>query len=247
MSPRPLAAAAALCLLFVGAALADNTTTHPHPPAIIFAECQKKTADPLQGCPDGTVYVSPNDTRASYPSIQAAILSLPDDDDNAPYYILVGAGTYVEQLNVTRPRPLYLLGQSDLPSRHASYNSNDNNQTTTPNDVQVHWDVANVGNTLLSDNVYTGVLTVGPTLNATLTGSGPTGFAVPDDTPFGCRDFRAYNIDFRNEYAPYAVGPAHALGVSRANAGFYSCGFYSWQDTVSRPHPYTLTYSYPTC
>jgi hypothetical protein len=23
------------------------------------------------------------------------------------------------------------------------------------------------------------------------------------------------------------------LGVGRANTGFYSCGFYSWQDTVS--------------
>ena len=51
---------------------------------------------------------------------------------------------------------------------------------------------------LLEDNAATQVLTVSPNLNATLTGSGPTGFAVPANTPFGCTDFRAYNIDFRN-------------------------------------------------
>ncbi|KAK7753384.1 hypothetical protein SLS62_004674 [Diatrype stigma] len=102
----------------------------------------------------------------------------------------------------------------------------------TKNDVQVYWDSANHEETF-TDNVYTGALTIGPTLNATLTGSGPTGFPVPDETPFGCTDFRAYNIDFHNEYRPYSYGPAHAMGVSRANAGFYSCGFYSYQDTVS--------------
>lgn len=235
-----LPAAAALCLLgLVVAALADgNRNTAAPYPATTFAECQSKTPNPLQGCPDGTIYVSQNDSRASFTSIQAAILSIPqDDDDYLPSYILIGAGTYVEQLNVTRPRALYLLGQSDRPSRHETYAAGApasyyNQTAPRPNDVQVWWDDANVANTLLSDNVYTGVLTIGPTLNATLTGSGTTGFAVPDDTPFGCGDFRAYNIDFRNEYAPYSDGPAHAMGVSRANAGFYSCGFYSWQDTV---------------
>lgn len=134
---------------------------------------------------------------------------------------------------MTRSGPLYLLGQSNLPSQKRTYAGDVSYNKTAQNDVQVWFDDANIGNNLYSDNAYTGVLTIGPTLNATLTGSGPTGFAVPEGTPFGSRDFRAYNIDFRNEFAPYSDGPAHALGVSRANSGFYSCGFYSWQDTVS--------------
>lgn len=136
---------------------------------------------------------------------------------------------------MTRSGPLYLLGQSGLPSQGRTYAGGVSYNQTARNDVQVWFNDANVGGDLYGDNVYTGVLTVGPTLDATLTGSGPTGFAVPEGTPFGCRDFRAYNIDFRNEYAPYSDGPAHAVGVSRANSGFYSCGFYSWQDTVGLP------------
>lgn len=139
---------------------------------------------------------------------------------------------------MTRSAPLYLLGQSNLPSQQQDYAGDVSYNQTAQNDVQIWFNSANVGNNLISDNVFTGVLTVGPTLNATLTGSGPTGFPVPEDTPFGCEDFRAYNIDFRNEYAPYSNGPAHAMGVSRANAGFYSCGFYSWQDTVGSLPPY---------
>lgn len=231
----------ALAASFIGLAisaltstvLADPNTAAPFP-ATTFAECQRKTADPLQGCPDGTIYVSLNDSRADFTSVQSAILSLPNNSD--PYHILIGAGKYVEQLNVTRSGPLYLLGQSELPARNKTYAGHLSYNNTVENDVQIWFNKANVGNTLYSDNVVTGVLTVGPTLNATLTGSGPTGFAVPADTPFGNRDFRVYNIDFRNEEFPYSNGPAHALGVSRANAGFYSCGFYSWQDTVGLGH-----------
>lgn len=227
-------------------------------PSQTYAECQSITEDPLSGCPDGTIFVSQNDTRASFQSIQDAILSIPNDTD--AYWILIGAGIYTEQLNVTRQGPLTLLGQSDSPTNGESYSDVSGYNTTDQaraNQVQIYWNAAN-NNSRFADNVYTGVcrcslrrersppsipaapanhrgrytVTVGPTLNATLTGSGPTGFAVPDDTPFGCSDFRAYNIDFRNEEFPYSNGPAHALGVSRANAGFYSCGFYSWQDTV---------------
>ncbi|RYP60133.1 hypothetical protein DL769_008262 [Monosporascus sp. CRB-8-3] len=126
--------------------------------------------------------------------------------------------------------PLTLLGMTDRPWGSGPYADVDGN-SIQENDVHVYWNSAN-HDAVFPDNVYTGVLTIGPNLNATLTGSGPTGFPVPEDTPFGCTDFRAYNIDFRNEYTPYANGPAHALGVSRANAGFYSCGFYSYQDTV---------------
>lgn len=208
---------------------AYNSTAAPYP-ATTFAECQKKTANPLQGCPDGTIYVSLNDTGADFTSVQSAILSIPNN--SVPYYILIGAGQYTEQLNVTRSGPLYLLGQSNKPSQGKTYAGDVSYNNTAQNDVQIWWNSANT-DSLFSDNVYTGVLTIGPTLDATLTGSGTTGFAVPDDTPFGTREFRAYNIDFRNEAYPYSNGPAHALGVSRANAGFYSCGFYSWQDTVS--------------
>ena len=211
------------------AAVADDHTKASHP-ARTFAACQKKTCNPLQGCPEGTIFVSATHPKANFTKVQDAIASLPNN--TTPYYILIGSGNYTEQLNVTRQGPLYLLGQSNRPWQDkilADINVN----TTASNDVQIWWNDANVGGNLYTDNVYTGVLTIGPTLNATLTGSGPTGFPVPVDTPFGCSDFRAYNIDFRNEYAPYSDGPAHALGVSRANAGFYSCGFYSWQDTVS--------------
>lgn len=100
------------------------------------------------------------------------------------------------------------------------------------------------------DNVYSSVMIVAPTLNASITGSGPTGFAVPDDTPFGNRDFRVYNVDFRNTWAEYSDGPAHAISFSRANGGFYYCGFYSYQDTVclsssysARLHPSTYVLS----
>lgn len=202
----------------------------PSGPARTYELCQRKTCPPTTGCPDGTIYVSQTDKKADFTSIQAAILSL--GNNTTPGYILIGAGNYTEQLNVTRPGPLTLLGQSSRVWQGLSYADIAINQAVQ-NEVQVWWNSANF-NATFTDNVYTGVLTIGPTLNATLTGSGPTGFPVPAGTPFGCTDFRAYNIDFRNEFAPYSDGPAHAVGVSRSNAGFYSCGLYSWQDTVSR-------------
>ncbi|KAG6367257.1 hypothetical protein INS49_001444 [Diaporthe citri] len=229
MLGQSTAVVALLSLGVTSPVLANANSAAPYP-ATTFADCQKKTADPLEGCPEGTIYVSANDTSADFTKIQDAIISIGNDTE--PHYILIGAGFYYEQLNVTRSAPLYLLGQSNLPSQQQDYAGDVSHNQTAQNDVQIWFSSANVGNNLISDNVFTGVLTVGPTLNATLTGSGPTGFPVPEDTPFGCEDFRAYSIDFRNEYAPYSNGPAHAMGVSRANAGFYSCGFYSWQDTI---------------
>ncbi|KAH8881027.1 pectin lyase-like protein [Thozetella sp. PMI_491] len=204
----------------------------PQGPAKTFALCQSKTCDPLVGCPDGTIYVSQTDKRASFTKIQDAILSIPNN--TTPYYILIGPGTYTEQLNVTRRGPLYLLGQTNAPHRGASYAATYDNGTAA-NEVQVEWSSANHDNTgLIEDNSATQVLTVSPNLNATRTGSGPTGWPVPAGTPFGCTDFRAYNIDFRNlnENAQVSNGPALAVGIGYANAGFYSCGFYSYQDTV---------------
>ncbi|KAH9888718.1 pectin methylesterase family protein [Xylariomycetidae sp. FL2044] len=215
-----------LLLMIPCLGLATSITNYGTPQT--YSQCQKKTSNPLEGCPQETLYVSQSDRRAGFQTIQSAIASLPND--TTPYVILISPGIYVEQLNVTRPGPLTLLGASDRPWLQEHYADIDYN-TTHENEVQVYWNSAN-HDAVFTDNAFTGVLTVGPTLNATLTGSGPTGFAVPEDTPFGCTDFRAYNIDFRNEYTQYSDGPAHALGVSRANAGFYSCGFYSYQDTV---------------
>lgn len=197
-------------------------------PAETYKSCQRITPDPLQGCPHGTLFVSQTDNGAHFKTIQAAIHSLPNDTSSQ--VILIGAGAYVEQLNVTRSGPLTLLGQSNRPWQQESYGDIHTN-TTVQNDVQIHWNAANL-NGRFPDNVYTGVLTVGPTYNATITGAGPTGYPVPANTSFGCSDFRAYNIDFRNEYVPYADGPSHAVGLGYANAGFYSCGLYSYQDTV---------------
>ena len=117
---------------------------------------------------------------------------------------------------MTRAGPVYLLGQTA------------NIKDQGSNTVNVIWAaVAGTG-----DNAYTATLTVAPNLNADLTGSGPTGFAVPPDTPFGNTDFRAYNLNFINDFAPYSDGPSLALSMGYANAGFYYCGFFSYQDTV---------------
>lgn len=174
-------------------------------------EYQYPTENPLDGCPAGTILVGPS---SQYKTIQSAILSLPND--TTPQHILILPGQYTEQLNVTRPGPLTLFGQTANPQNQSS------------NGVGVYWAaIAGTG-----DNAYTSVLTVAPNLNASLTGSGPTGFPVPADTPFGNTDFKVYNVNFTNNYAPYADGPSLALSMGYANASFYYCGFYSYQDTV---------------
>lgn len=200
-------------------------------PALAYsrAECQAPTADPLAGCVPGTLLVSPNSTvttrnSTSFTSIQSAILSL--GNTTTPATILILPGTYVEQVNITRPGPVTLLGQTSSPN-NASKNS-----------VTLLWRQATGNSVNTFDNAYTSALTVAPTLESSLTGSGPTGHAVPADTPFGNADFRAYNVDFVNDYAPYSAGPALAISISYANTGFYFCGFYSYQDTVRPPSPF---------
>ncbi|KAI5242386.1 pectin methylesterase [Aureobasidium subglaciale] len=179
-------------------------------------ECQYPTQNPLQGCPQGTLLVGPS---AKFTSIQSAVLSIPNN--TVPYYILVLPGNYTEQVNVTRPGPLTLLAQTKFP--------NDN----TKNSVNVIWhNATGTASTGSYDNAYTSTLTIAPTFNSSLTGSGPTGNQVPAGTPFGNTDFRAYNLNFINDYLPYSAGPSLALSVSYANAGFYYCGFYSYQDTI---------------
>ena len=179
--------------------------------------CQQPTKNPLDGCPKNTILVGAGQT---YTTVQSAILSLSNSTDAA--HILILPGNYTEQVNVTRSAPVYLFGQTGYP----------NNQRK--NEVNIIWRNA-TGASISSniDNAFTSTLTVAPTLNASYTGTGPTGNPVPADTPFGNADFRAYNIDFINDYAPYSAGPALAVSVSYANTGFYYCGFYSYQDTVS--------------
>jgi pectin methylesterase-like acyl-CoA thioesterase len=185
----------------------------------VYSACQAPTPNPLDGCPKNTLVVSstPGDCSADFSTIQGAIDSL---DNTTSYTILIKPGNYIEQVNVTRSGPLTLLGQTQNPTQQAN------------NTVTIYWASADVSGRY-TDNAYTSVLTVAPTLNASLTGSGNTGFPVPADTPFGCADFRVYNVDIRNVYADLGVGPSLAVSISRANAGFYYSGIYSYQDTVS--------------
>ncbi|KAJ3123414.1 hypothetical protein HK100_011609 [Physocladia obscura] len=150
----------------------------------------------------------------AFKSVQSAVESLPNN--TVAYQILILSGTYVEQVNVSRAGPIYLLGQTTTPSNR------------TFNTVKISWAAwAGTG-----DDAYTATLTVAPNLDAALTGSGPTGFAVPSNTAFGNTDFRAYNIDFINDYKPYSGSPSLALSVGYSNTGFYRSRFYSYQDTV---------------
>lgn len=183
----------------------------------------------FSACPDHTIVVSKDNSSSSskhahFTSIQSAILSLPHDNSSAT--ILIRAGSYTEQLNITRPGPVTLLGETNHPLN------------ASENQVTVYWSAANSATYL--DNAFTSVLTVAPTQNASLTGAGPTGWPVPVDTPYGSTDFRVYNIDFRNVFSEYSAGPSLAVSVSYANAGFYYSGFYSYQDTVCHT---TLTLS----
>ena len=175
--------------------------------------CQLPTTRPLQGCPAGTLLVGPS---GNYKTIQSAVAALPNS--TLPAVILIQAGNYTEQVNVTRAAPVYLLGQTS------------NTKSQYENRVNVIWRaVAGTG-----DNAFTATLTIAPNLNADLTGAGPTGFAVPPDTPFGNTDFRAYNLNFINDFVPYSDGPSLTLSMGYANAGFYQCQFLSYQDTVRR-------------
>lgn len=120
-----------------------------------------------------------------FKTIQSAILSLPQD--NTSQSILIYPGTYTEQVNITRPGPLTLLGVTSSPN------------SRTGNTVKVLWRAATgTAEAGTRDNAFTATLTVAPNLDAALTGSGPTGYQIPPNTPFGNVDFRAYNIDFSN-------------------------------------------------
>lgn len=201
-------------LLFVLAYLLEACTALS---AVNRKACQQPTKNPLDGCPKNTILVGPGQT---YATVQSAILSLPNDTSAA--HILILPGNYTEQVNVTRSAPVYLFGQTKYPNEQRK------------NAVNIIWhNATGAGIVPNIDNAFTSTLTVAPTLNASYTGTGPTGNPVPADTPFGNADFRAYNLNFVNDYRPYSAGPSLAVSVSYANTGFYFCGFYSYQDTVS--------------
>lgn len=199
----------AVLAVFVSSAPASS-------PSYNRRKCQKPGNDALAGCPKNTLSVGPFE---EYTSVQQAVLSIPNNDES--YVILIQPGNYTEQINITRQAPVTLLGVTASPNDR------------TKNLVNIIWhNATGTASTGSYDNAYTSTLTVAPTLNASFTGSGPTGFAVPADTPFGNLDFRAYNLNFINDYLPYAAGPSLALSLSYANGGFYYTRFLSYQDTV---------------
>lgn len=203
-------------ILLLQCALAATFLFSSSVSALNRAACQAPTRNPLSGCPRGTLLVGPS---AEFTSIQSAVLSLPIN--TTPYTILVLPGNYTEQVNVTRPGPLTLLGQTSSPNEWSK------------NTVNVIWhNATGTATTGTYDNLYTSTLTIAPTLNSSATGSGPDGNPVPPGTPFGNTNFRTYNLNFINDYLPYAAGPSLALSVSYANAGFYYTQFLSYQDTV---------------
>ncbi|CAE6460411.1 unnamed protein product [Rhizoctonia solani] len=193
----------------------------------IYEVCQStqgKKSDPTAGCPTGTKYVSLNDTRAAFKSIQEAVLSLPQD--TSPQWILIGAGIYKEAINVTRKGPTTLLGATN----HAD-KCKCNSCLYHVYALIVYYRCSKSCHD--QDNADTQVLTVAPNKWATWTGKGFYG-DTPEPVPneWGCTDFRAYNINFENRAATKAVGPALAVGVAFARASFYGCTFRSYQDTV---------------
>lgn len=237
-SPKDLVVAALGVLALASPSV--GTPTHSHGQILRHTACQTiGRGNPLHGCPKGTIYISGSDKRAHFSTINGALKSLPHD--NSAHTILIGEGNYTEQLNITRPGPVTLLGEVDPWTAWKPY-SDVTYDKKSENKVQI-WQATANGAGRYPDNVFASVLIVAPTYNASVTGAGPTGYPVDPNTPMGNSDFKAYNIDFRNEFAPRSSGPSHAFSISYANASFYSCGFYSWQDTVRpfSPLPPVLT------
>ncbi|KAJ6451596.1 carbohydrate esterase family 8 protein [Mycena sanguinolenta] len=178
-------------------------------PQFINCQLQKAaTVSPLSGCPQGTIFVSQTDRRAAFTSIQAAIESLPP---TGAATILIGQGVYQEIVNVSRTAPLTLLGQ--LPS-------------TASAKLSVFGTVFDVTG---QDDDTTAVLTVAPNAAGALIGAGTDG--APLQPHFGNTDFKAYNIDFQNRAANFAISQALVTDISYSNASFYGCSFASYQDT----------------
>jgi len=110
-------------------------------------------------------------------------------------------------VSVARSAPLTLLGQLDPAT--ASIRAGNASQRNL-----VHiWNNRYVSDGFTDEE--TAILTVYPS----------------PDHPFGSVDFKAYNIDFENRAANYAISQALVTSITLANASFYGCTFASWQDT----------------
>ncbi|RDB16013.1 putative pectinesterase/pectinesterase inhibitor 7 [Hypsizygus marmoreus] len=211
-----------IVLLFIPCALGLS----PH---FIAFQVQKPLGiSPLLGCPSGTIYVSSNrtDPFAQFHSVQDAVLSLPEIGHAT---ILIGEGEYHETVNVTRSGALTLLGQLRSSSRYSVEQPKfplNTPPSPTANLVQ------NFDNIFVQpgmDDAQSAVLIVAPSFNASLIGAGPTG--APYQSLFGNSDFKAYNIDWANRAANFAISQALVTDISYANASFYGCSFASYQDT----------------
>jgi pectin methylesterase-like acyl-CoA thioesterase len=184
--------------------------------ALNRAACQSPTKDDLlKDCPPKTILVGP---KQKFTTVQSAVNSIPNNE--VPYTILIQPGEYRGKVNVTRVGPVTLLGVTSAPNSHSK------NTVTV-----IHSSATSAGK---GDNAFTSTLTVAPTEDSSLTGAGFYGHPVKSGTAFGNSDFRAYNIDFVNDYASKSAGPSLAVSVSYANAGFYFCGVRSYQDTACR-------------
>ncbi|CAK5269838.1 unnamed protein product [Mycena citricolor] len=192
-------------------------------PQFFACQVQKPASQsPLCGCPTGTIFVSASDKRAQFTTIQAAIKSLPATGQAT---ILIGQGVYNEIVNVTRTAPVTLLGQ--LPaSAVLAAKPFANASSPDLNLVQVFGSVFDKTG---QDDETTAVLVVAPNLASSLIGAGTDG--APLQPSFGNVDFKAYNIDFQNRAANFAIAQALVTDISYSNASFYGCTFASYQDT----------------
>ncbi|KAG2130656.1 carbohydrate esterase family 8 protein [Suillus bovinus] len=174
-------------------------------PEYLACQLQKDAeTSPLTGCPSGTLYVSPTDSRADFTGVQAAIESLPQTGDAV---ILIGEGEYFEMVNIARSAPLTLLGQLDPSTAYdPAGNASQRNLVHIWNNLYVK--------SGLNDE-ETATFTIAPS----------------NGEMFGNTNFRAYNIDFENRAANYSISQALVTAISYANASFYGCTFASYQDT----------------
>ncbi|KAI9462267.1 carbohydrate esterase family 8 protein [Boletus coccyginus] len=181
-------------------------------PTYLQCQLQKPAGEsPLEGCPGGTLFVSPTDPAAAFTSVQEAIDSLPETGNAV---ILIGEGQYFGvRLNVTCSAPVTLLGQLDPDTAFIR-----DGNATQRNLVHI-WNNLYAGTTGLTDD-ETATLILSPSLGH----------------HFGNVDFRAYNIDFENRAANYAIAQALVTSITSSNASFYGCTFASWQDTWYTGH-----------
>ncbi|SCV67626.1 BQ2448_5237 [Microbotryum intermedium] len=239
-----LAVAGAGMLLFTSAfaeSLLPASAAVPFPTELRI-QCQAcNGAFQPANCPFGTIFVSASDPAASFTTIQAAIDSLPDDTSAGT--ILVGAGMYHEQLNITRQGALYVLGQNGAGCRkratvYYAIGREANAASTNPDPnarVIIH-------------NIQTAVVLVAPPpYRKNLSQTAPPGRrqrrapdvlatspAIAKGHRSGCLDFRMYDIDIDQQFGPKGV--ALAIAVVNSKASFYGTGAFGFQDTVFIGH-----------